>query len=104
MLSNNKWIADRKPNSGAVFEEKKKDKYAYRYCIRQKKNKQTGDISNSLHDSLLSKNSQCFWKTWKSKLGSKTPLPRFINGKTGDSDISNEFATSFSNACNFNSP
>jgi hypothetical protein len=30
-------------------------------------------------------------------------LPRFINGKSGDANVSNEFAESFANACNVNS-
>ncbi|HMK58149.1 MAG TPA: hypothetical protein VK462_03780, partial [Nitrososphaeraceae archaeon] len=71
ILSNNRWIAAGKPRAGVVFEEKKKDKYAYRCCIRQKKNRELGDITNTLHESLLSKNPTNFWKTWKNKFGNK---------------------------------
>ena len=103
ILSNKKWIAAGKPKFGVVFEEKKRDKYAYRHCIRQKKARELGDITNELHENLLSKNPTKFWKTWKNKFGSKAPLPQFINGKSGHSNIANELASSFAKACNFNS-
>ena len=35
LTSHRKWIEVGKPTSGPLFEEKKKDKYAYRNCIRQ---------------------------------------------------------------------
>jgi hypothetical protein len=41
MLSNTRWIAAGKPCSGPLFDEKKKDKYAYRNCIRSKKKYET---------------------------------------------------------------
>ena len=103
MLSNNKWVAAGRPRAGVLLEDIKKDKYVYRCCIRQNKKRELGDITNSLHDSLLSKKPQNFWKTWNNKFASKPSLAKFINGKSGDLNIANEFATSFENACNFNS-
>jgi exonuclease III len=103
IASNINWIAAGKPNSGIIFDERKKDKYAYRNCIRQKKKKEYSDISNSLHESLLGKDQDNFWKTWKKKFGNKQSLPKFINGNSNETKISEEFAQSFAEACNFNS-
>lgn len=103
ICSNKKWIAAGKPSNGPIFDEKKQDKYAYRNGIRQKKKKEHSNFTNSLHETLLSKNHLAFWKSFKSKFGNKPSLSRFINGKSGDYNIANEFAASFANACSFNS-
>ena len=75
----------------------------YRNAICQRQKQTVNDISNSLHDSLILKNQVNFWKTWKSKFGIKNSLPLFINGKSGNNDICEEFAKSFSTACSPNS-
>lgn len=48
-----------------------------------------------MHESLASKNSQCFWKTWKNKIGKSTKRSVIIEGNLSSSEAAGEFAEFF---------
>jgi hypothetical protein len=99
MASHNAWVGAGRPRAGLIEECRKNDKYAYKLAIRRFKLLETKNINNSLFESLVNKDSTDFWRQWKSKLGSKTTLPKVVNGKTNEADIAAVFASSFAAAC-----
>jgi hypothetical protein len=62
------WEDAGKPISGSLFETKNKDKYLCKHAIKKAKCDNTSNVSNDLHEFLSTKNSTCFWKTWKNKI------------------------------------
>ena len=101
--SNNQWIADGRPKHGLLAEVRKNDKYAYKLAIRKYKKIENDGISLSLLNTFSDKTSSNFWKTWKSKMGSKNPPPKIVNGKTDEQEIADCFANHFAAACSSNS-
>ena len=102
--SNNLWIAAGKPSSGVTAENRNRDKYSYKLEIKKQNKNEISGITDSLYESLLTKNSTNFWTTWKSKPGSPKSLPKKVNGKGNERDIAEEFAVYFADVCTGNSP
>ena len=50
----------------------KKDKLLYKKRIREERVAETCSFTNDLHDALLGKSGQDFWKMWKSKFSSNS--------------------------------
>ena len=69
----------------------------YRNQIRVNKNSSLIQISNDLHDALLKKNTNGFWKCWKNKCCNKNKDPITVNWLTNNQEIVNEFANHFQN-------
>jgi hypothetical protein len=94
------WCLYGRPNTGPIFEAKKRAKMQYKAYLRKNMATEKVEITNSLHDSLMSKNQDQFWKTWRSKFGvNKTKKPR-INGLSDDSSIASTFADFFATVSN----
>jgi len=103
--SHRNWLNAGRPGNGTIYEEKRKAKAAYKLCIKQQQKMEKEGISDSLHDSLLKKSGNNFWKTWKIKFGkckSNISLKTFDNCKE-DNDVTNKFADYFEQACSPNS-
>jgi len=103
IISHQNWIHANRPTQGPIYIEKCRAKAAYRNCIRNNQKVENDNVSNSLHDALVTKSQQMFWKTWNSKFGKKKILPRSFNGIVDDQEISNHFAEHFANSCSVNS-
>lgn len=56
-------------------------------------------VSNDLHDALINKSANAFWKTWKNKFGKKRNNPVSVEGLVDDHDIANKFAQYFADVC-----
>ena len=57
-------------------------------------------FTNSLHDALLTKSNNDFWKSWRSKFRYNTNHnTRHISGLISDADISAKFADNLSGLC-----
>ena len=54
---------------------------------------------NDLHDALCNKDVNSFWKTWNSKLNTKSTKPKIFGGLADPAEISEGFAAYFSNTC-----
>ena len=58
--------------------------------------------SNDLHDALLAKSGNDFWKSWHSKCGDNKAAPRQVNGVTNDKIIVSNFVEYFNKCCSPN--
>jgi hypothetical protein len=61
------WKDSGKPRNGPIFSEYKKCKLLYKKRLREEKAAEFNAFTNDLHDALLRKSGQDFWRTWKSK-------------------------------------
>ena len=101
--SNNAWVTAGKPKHGPLADIRKNDKYAYKLAIRKSKDSQLDQVSDSLLNSFTNRDSNNFWKIWKSKMGTQKMRPKIVDNKTDDFEISERFAEYFSKACSSNS-
>ena len=101
--SHNAWLVAGKPLSGLLAEVRKKDKYAYKLCIKKFKRAGSDGISNSLYETLVNKDSNSFWQVWRSKVGTPRSLPKSVNGECDQQVIADSFAKYFHSACSNNS-
>ena len=61
-------------------------------------------VSNQLHDALINKSNDTFWKVWKNKFGgSKKQSFAVIEGSTDCKLIADKFASHFEKCCSPNS-
>ena len=101
--SHNLWVKCDKPRNGIVFNMRNSDKRAYRAVIAQHKTNEKLAVSNDLHDSLLAKRPNEFWRVWKTKVcDSKTDLP-CVDGCFDDHAVSQKFMDHFKETCTVNS-
>jgi hypothetical protein len=90
----NTWTAVGKPRTGVVFDVMRRDKATYKLAIKTKQQNSVNEFSDSLNDALLHKDMESFWKSWKSKFGSKGS-PSVIDGCCGEDVIAEKFAMVF---------
>ena len=95
--SYNLWLAIGKPRFGCEFMAIKRAKSAYKLAIKTKERNSQNKFTNSLNEALLNKDMESFWRSWKSKFGSKG-RSTVIEG-CSDDNISNKFATIFQSIC-----
>ena len=74
--SNNVWKAAGKPRTGQIFMQRQTAKAAYKLRVRQALKEEKVSYSNDLHDALLAKSGNDFWKSWHSKCGDNKAAPR----------------------------
>ena len=86
------WIQCGRRRSGPIFHEKRIAKAEYKRGIRNKRLQRDRCVSNDLHECLLNKDMEGFWKMWKCKLGDKSPLPECVDGISDRSLIAGLFA------------
>ena len=87
-----------KPRSGAIHHEMLTPKMRYTKAIKDKENQNLLIISNDLHDCLVKKDFQNFWKSWNNKLNiRKNGIS--VEGLQNDSVIAAEFANYFESVC-----
>ena len=93
------WKESGKPKTGAIFDQYKKDKALYKKCIRDEQSREKCSYTNELHETLLSKNGQDFWKVWNSKFNSKSGNIAHVGGLTDSNAIANGFTHNFESNC-----
>lgn len=99
IATHNAWVEASRPRQGPIFESRCKARAAYRNCIRQNQTMEKENVSNNLHDALIKKSPDRFWKVWNSKFGSKKRLPDSVDGLHDDQTIANNFANHFAKSC-----
>jgi len=97
------WVAAGRPRNGDCFNRMHNAKLQYKLCLRKLRKADTEGISNELNDCLLQKDTDSFWKCWKSKFNSPIPVVHAVNGCTNDIDIAETFVDFFSGVCRPNS-
>jgi exonuclease III len=93
------WKAAGKPRSGLIFQNYQSDKSLFKKRIREAQLEETWSYSNELHDALLQKSGNTFWKCWKSKFNNQNLSINQVNGLVDEQQIANKFADHFSKAC-----
>src|ERR1051325_7932747 len=93
------WINGGRPKTGILYEAKRVAKAAYKRCIKENQKLEKEVVSNSLHDALICKSQNTFWKAWQNKFGKKKSSQKVINGLADNQCIADEFASYFSAAC-----
>jgi len=98
------WKAAGRPRSGQIFTKYRKDKSAYRNGLRSRQRDETSAYTNDLHEALLNKRGDVFWKCWKSKFERNTQSVNHVDGTAVPEVIVEHFADHFSKACSNLSP
>ena len=93
------WKAAGRPRSGPLYSRRSTDKRAYRAAIRKNKRDSDTLFTNDLHDALLSKQGDAFWKCWNSKVANKSPKCLQIDGSINAKEIADNFARHFEKSC-----
>ena len=99
ILSNKLWQEVGRPRSGPVYNRRNSDKRAYRLAIRRAESNTKEQYSNHLHDLLLAKQGNQFWKCWNAKFEKKTCTPVKVNGHLDPDLIVNSFMEHFQTIC-----
>ena len=81
----------------------KSDKYKYKLYLKQIQVQNKEEINSDLLNNLLLKDSNSFWKSWKSKFEKGMSPAQTINGSDDEVLVANSFAEIFSEACKPNS-
>lgn len=93
------WKAAGRPRAGPIFDRRTKDRCAYRLAIKKNQSDSTEFYSNELHEALLSKQGNNFWKCWNSKFAKKSAACRQVDGLVEPQQIADNFANHFSKSC-----
>ena len=91
------WVLDGKskdPNN-TFYINMQRSMLQYKQLIRRKEMEGKEQFSNELHDALVGKENDVFWKCWKSKF-KKAGNSQVIAGSCSPGIIASKFATAFS--------
>ena len=99
IASHKLWKATGKPRSGDIFNKYHAAKLLYKKRIRECQQDETSSYTNDLHDALIKKQGNEFWKTWRSKFDSKSTRKLQVDGLTDDSEIVTNFECYFTKTC-----
>ena len=94
--SNKLWKIAGKPRQGPIFEKRQKYRAQYRKGLRDAQKLSTSAYTNELHEALLAKNGQAFWRCWRSKFEIQNKCVH-VGGCSDDEAIAKNFAEYFSN-------
>ena len=100
--SNKLWINAGRPRSGPVFSQRQSSRAAYRRELRHNQQYFKNYYSDSLHDALMRKNGNSFWKCWRSKFETRANNLS-ICGSVDDEFVANKFFDYFSGVVSPNS-
>ena len=89
------WKSAGKPRSGYIYDIYRKDEAAYMSIIRKKQREEKDIYTNDLHQYLLNKQGQVFWKCWSSKFDTGKCPDLHVNGITNECPIAEMFAQHF---------
>ena len=93
--SNRLWKAAGKPRSGPLFQKRQSCRLQYRKRLKEEEKADTVSYTNELHEALLTKKGNVFWKCWNSKfeqLNRCTQVEGFVDANI----IADKFAEYFS--------
>jgi hypothetical protein len=65
--SNRDWKLAGKPRSGPIFQRRQACRQAYRKQFKDNESRYRDHYSNALHESLIRKDTNSFWRSWRSK-------------------------------------
>ena len=68
---------------------------AYKSYLIQKEKATKNQLTSQLHENLINKNYDNFWKTWNSKFGKTRVVNKIVDGETDGQLITNNFVKYF---------
>lgn len=83
------------PRNGVIFAEYKKCKLLYKKRVRDEQTEEKCVFTNDLHDALLAKSGQAFWRTWKAKFPNNSSNLVLVDGAADSHIIVDKFAKFF---------
>jgi hypothetical protein len=93
--SNQVWKAAGKPRDGSIFDRRQSCRLRYRKEIRARNAASLSSYSNDLHEALLRKNGNDFWKSWNSKFECKNKCEE-VEGCSDFTVVADKFVRHFS--------
>ena len=94
------WVDDGRPRSGEIFRIKTACSLNYKNAIRQAIYDYEHSFDDELYEHFLQKEPVEFWKCWNKKFKRGVLNDKVcINGLHDNTEIAQEFANSFSEAC-----
>ena len=89
------WKANGMPSSGPIFECKKKCSYEYKAAIRSAKKRSSTHTNDLLHDHLVNRDPNSFWKVWRNESKADNSLVTRVDGVTDEKSIADAFGVHF---------
>ena len=89
------WTSGGKPRSGFLFDNMSKNKRVYKIAIKNNEMSNRDIFSNALNEALLDKDTDNFWKSWRSKFGKDKVNSLVIDGECSANIIAQNFAGIF---------
>ena len=93
------WTEAGKPVTGFTYQEMMDAKIEYKRAINEYREMDAHKVGEELYDSLLSKDMNSFWKSWKGKFGIKNRQAKMVEGCNDDAKIAKIFKDFFSVTC-----
>jgi hypothetical protein len=93
------WVSAGRPRSGPIFNKRNMDRNAYRFSIKKYEIASTQYFTNELHDALLDKRGDAFWKCFNSKFGSKSHVCKQVDGVVDPYLVAENFSFHFQSSC-----
>jgi len=93
------WKNAGKPRNGQIHSKYIQDKLLYKKRIKEEQANETSCFTNDLHDALMSKSGEDFWKIWKCKFENKSSKVVHVDGIVDGAIIVNNFAKHFEACC-----
>src|SRR5207244_2494003 len=89
------WTSGGKPRSGFLFDNMSKNKRVYKIAIKNNEMSNRDIFSNALNEALLDKDTDNFWKSWRSKFGKDKVNSLVIDGECSANIIVQNFCCIF---------
>ena len=90
------WQTEGKPHTGPTNDERLRVRAAYKQAIRSAQKKPKQSSWNKLHSNLVQKNTNDFWKSWKTLHNkNKSGLHSVVNGLSSRDQIAESFKNHF---------
>ena len=93
------WLDAGSPRCGPIASKARACKMLYKKRIREYQKQETMSYTNDLHEALILKNGNAFWKCWRGKFEQNRSNVMQVDGVTDDSMIATKFMQHFSACC-----
>ena len=94
------WINEGRPRQGSTYIERLRVRAVYKNAIRLAKKAPKQAAWNRLHSALETKDTNSFWKCWRSVYSSKkSSIPPVVDGHSSKAGIASAFQRSFEANC-----
>ena len=91
------WKVAGKPRQGPIYQKRQECRLRYRRRIRESEKISINTYTNELHDALMHKDGDDFWKCWRSKFDPRDCTYNQVDGCVDNNLIAKKFARHFDN-------